>query len=169
MHNREPKCYFNSLQQRHFTTIMAIRSKKMVWRYFLSFLAVCKNSRPLGINEVSSPTKHLKHSASVIFKPQGNGNLNTIWVFKRINMNDPEEPGQQESSNQTGLIVTSPTSLLSWLTRNSPKDRNLIAISMNFKSYTCKLILTLPFTNCLALPSNFSPWILDSSLYYMRK
>ena len=74
-----------------------------------------------------------------------------------MNIEHPEEPGQEENCNQTGLIVTSPTSLLSWLTRNSTKDRNLIAISVNFKSYTCKFILTLPFTNCLVSAKQLLP------------
>ena len=82
-----------------------------------------------------------------------------MWIFKpqELHLGSLEEPGQRESSAQTSLIVTSPISLLSWFAGNGAKDRNLIAISVNFKSYTRKLILPLPFTSCVAFAKQLLP------------
>lgn len=145
MHNREPNCYFNVSQQRYFKQSWPTEVRKWYCFTSLSSLVLCKNSRPFGTNEVLSPTRHLNHLLMWIFKPQ------------ELHLGSLEEPGQGESSAKTSLIVTCPTSLLSWFAGNGAKDRNLIAISVNFKSYTCRLILPLPFTSFVAFAKQLLP------------
>lgn len=89
----------------------------------------------------------------------------------KLHLGSQEKSGQGETFAQIGLIdiVASPTSLLVWSAANGTEERTLTAIGVNFNSYTCKLILTLSLTLCVAFAKAFSPLNLRFLLYNMRR